>query len=131
MIQVSQLLFSALVEPLRRWDLCRGARTTLHYTANVADHADERAAFHAGIALRSALLVTAGTAHHHVMLVKLCHISSPRPIAPTLGRSPSPYSRIFLMSVAREMPSSFAARVRFAECARSVRSMCPRSTSAS
>ena len=53
------------------------------------------------------------------------------PGSPALGRSPSSYSRIFLISVAREIPSSRAARVRFAPCARSVRSMCARSTSAS
>src|SRR5437762_897314 len=112
-----------LLEPLGRRDLVLRAGATLHHAANIADDANEGTALHAGISLGRALLVATGAADHRVVLFQLRHVSSSRPIALALDRSPSPNSRIFLMSVAREMPSSRAARVRFAECARSVRSM--------
>src|SRR6266550_2791663 len=72
-----------------------------------ANQADERAAVGAGIAFGGALLVAAGAAHHPVVLHQFRFVGHGPP------QTSSPYTLILLISVAREMPSSCAARVRF------------------
>src|SRR5207247_8069852 len=89
-----------------------------------ADQADERPAVGAGIAFRGPLLVAAIAAHHPVMLLELRFLPHRPP------QRSSPYALILLISVAREMPSSWAARVRLPPWYLRILSMCSRSTSA-
>ncbi len=71
--------------------------------AEVADQADERPAIGAGISFRGPLLAAAGAAGHRIVLVKFGHGVQEVRL----------YRLILLINVAREMPSSMAARVRF------------------
>src|SRR5437764_96015 len=89
-----------------------------------ADQADEGSAVGAGIAFRGALLVAAGAAHHPVVLHQFRFVGHNPP------QTSSPYTLILLISVAREMPSSRTARVRFQASNLRVFSICTRSTSA-
>src|SRR5690242_4950814 len=59
----------SILEPLGHRDLLLRAGLALLHPTHVADLADERAALHAGIALRGALLLAAGAADHPVVLV--------------------------------------------------------------
>src|SRR5713226_10648676 len=99
------------------------ARLTARHPPERTDQAEEGAAVGAGIALRGPLFVAAGAAHHRVVLLqfRLFHRSPQRSRA---------YTLILLISVAREMPSSWAARVRLPPWWRRARSIWARSTSA-
>src|SRR5438876_4110012 len=100
------------------------AGLTARHPPERTNQAEEGAAVGAGIALRGPLFVAAGAAGHRVVLLpfRLVHGSPQRAKA---------YTLILLISVAREMPSSWAARVRLPPWKRRARSMCCRSTSAS
>src|SRR5687768_1227316 len=99
----------SILEPLRRRRRLLRTCAALHHAAHVAHDADEGAALHARVALRGSLLFAAGAADHRIAFSQSAHGLPPPPFTrrlAALGRSPSSYSRIFLISVAREMPSS-------------------------
>src|SRR2546422_10569040 len=81
-------------------------RLTARDASEGTDQADERAAVGTGIALGGTLLIAARAAHHRVVLHQFRFVGHGPP------QMSSPYTLILLISVAREIPSSRAARVR-------------------
>ena len=69
-----------------------------------AEQADEGPALGAGIPLRGTLFTAAGAALHGIVFVELAHRTAQDVML---------YRLILLISVARDMPSSMAALVRF------------------
>ena len=96
---------------------------TAQHAPHVAHVADEAAAVGTRISLRRALFLGTRPTHHGVSFAHFGHLVPVGSARSYRVRDVSPYSLIFLISVAREIPSSRAACVRFALCARNVRSM--------
>lgn len=92
---------AAPTAPLPR---CLTALLAKRYSAEIADEADEGSALGAGVSFRGPLLLATGAASHCVVLLGFSHGGSQEVML---------YRLILLISVAREMPSSIAARVRF------------------
>jgi hypothetical protein len=80
-----------------------GALAAEGNSPEAAEDTDEGAALGAGVPFGRSLLPAAGAAFHGIVLVKFRHRA---------GQEVMLYRLILLISVAREMPSSMAARVR-------------------